>query len=385
MKTISILGSTGSVGTQTLDVVRANREDFAVAALSCHSNIDLLQRQAEEFRVGTVAVFDRERARELRRRTGLMVLEGMEGLIELAKHDAAAMVVNALVGSIGMTPTIAAIGAGKDVALANKETLVSAGEIVMGLAAEKGVRIIPVDSEHSAIFQCLNGEDRGGVRRLILTCSGGAFRECDAEELNGVTAADALRHPCWDMGAKITIDSATLMNKGFEVIEAKMLFGVGYDRIDVVIHPQSIVHSLVEFADSSVLAQLGNPDMRLPIQYALTWPERRESALAPLDLAGIGSLSFSPPDRSLFPCLDYAAEAGAIGGTMPCVLNAANESAVRAFLDGRIGFMDIPRLIRRMMDGHRPNGSPEIEEIVELDAVIKKETLELSGRETAHA
>ncbi len=378
MKTIIILGSTGSVGTQTLDVVRKNREHFTIAALSCHSNIDVLQKQAEEFHVRTVAVYDHERARELRRRSGLKVLDGIEGMMELARLNPVTMLVNALVGSIGIMPTIAAIDAGTDVALANKETLVSAGEIVMGLAGRRGVRIIPVDSEHSAIFQCLNGEDQGGVRRLILTCSGGPFRERGTDDLESVTAAEALRHPRWEMGAKITIDSATLMNKGFEVIEAKMLFDIAYDRIDVVIHPQSIIHSMVEFADRSVLAQLSNPDMRLPIQYALTWPERRESPLAPIDLAGIGDLSFSAPDRTRFPCLDYAVEAGLAGGTMPCVLNAANESAVRAFLGGGIGFMDIPRLIRRMMDGHRPNPAPEIEEIIALDAIIKNETLKLA-------
>jgi 1-deoxy-D-xylulose-5-phosphate reductoisomerase len=284
------------------------------------------------------------------------------------------MVVNSLVGSIGIRPTIRAIKSGKDVALANKETLVTAGEIIMGLAREHDTLIYPVDSEHSAIFQCLHGEDHGGIERIIITCSGGAFRDRKKEELPCLLPGDALRHPSWSMGEKITIDSATLMNKGFEVIEARMLFGVDYNRIEVVIHPQSIIHSLVEFADRSVLAQLSSPDMRLPIQYALTYPDRIETGLKPLDLARIRTLTFSPPDTGRFPCLDYAYEAGRIGGTMPCVLNAANEVAVRAFLQGAIGFTDIPAIIRRKLDDHAPVTDPGIDEILELDERIKRET-----------
>jgi 1-deoxy-D-xylulose-5-phosphate reductoisomerase len=269
---------------------------------------------------------------------------------------------------------VSAIMGGKIVALANKETLVSAGEPVMELARKKGASIVPVDSEHSAIFQCLQGQKAAGVKRLIITCSGGAFRNLSKEALYRMTAADALKHPNWDMGAKITIDSATLMNKGFEIIEARMLFGVDYDHIDIVIHPQSIIHSLVEFVDYSVLAQLSCPDMRIPIQYALTYPARVKSDCKPIDLAGLKELSFSAPDTDRFPCVKYAVEAGKTGGTMPCVLNAANEIAVKAFLAGRIGFMDIPELVRRKLDDHIPIMNPRIEEIIALDERIKKET-----------
>jgi 1-deoxy-D-xylulose-5-phosphate reductoisomerase len=385
MKHISILGSTGSIGLQTLEVIRRNREEYAVAGLCCNSNIDLLELQIAEFGVKTAAVFDEDRARELRRRTGIDVLSGLDGIIELAKHDRAELVLNSLVGSVGILPTVAAINSGRDVALANKETLVSAGEIVMGLARKRDVAIIPVDSEHSAVFQCLNGERRAGVRRILLTCSGGAFRQTGKEELYRMTADDALRHPSWNMGAKITIDSATLMNKGFEVIEARMLFDIGYEAIDVVIHPQSIIHSLVEFADSSVIAQLSHPDMRLPIQYALTHPDRSSTGLASIDLAAIGTLSFSAPDYDRFPCLEYAIEAGKAGGSLPCVLNAANEAAVAAFLAGRIGFMDIPSLVRQALDEHVPSAEPDLEEIIELDGRIKGEIASrLHVGETCH-
>ncbi|HPL18834.1 MAG TPA: 1-deoxy-D-xylulose-5-phosphate reductoisomerase [Spirochaetota bacterium] len=372
MKRITILGCTGSIGLQTLDVIRRNRNDFAVAGLCCHSSIDIMERQIAEFGVTLAAVFDEDRARELRRRTGIEVLTGLEGIIELAELDRADMVLNALVGSIGILPTEAAIRSGKDVALANKETLVSAGDIIMGRAREKGVSILPVDSEHSALFQCLNGENHKAVRRLLLTCSGGAFRDTPHEELQHMTAEDALKHPSWNMGPKITVDSATLMNKGFEVIEARMLFDTDYDAIDVVIHPQSIIHSLVEFVDNSVLAQLGYPDMRLPIQYALTYPERTSAEPAPLDLAALGALTFRSPDLDRFPCLAYAIEAGKTGGTMPCVLNAANEAAVQAFLAGRIGFMDIAALVREALDGHAPSARPDLDEIIELDLRIKR-------------
>jgi len=331
-----------------------------------------MERQIAEFGVTLAAVFDEDRARELRRRTGIEVLTGLEGIIELAELDRADMVLNALVGSIGILPTEAAIRSGKDVALANKETLVSAGDIIMGRAREKGVSILPVDSEHSALFQCLNGENHKAVRRLLLTCSGGAFRDTPHEELQHMTAEDALKHPSWNMGPKITVDSATLMNKGFEVIEARMLFDTDYDAIDVVIHPQSIIHSLVEFVDNSVLAQLGYPDMRLPIQYALTYPERTSAEPAPLDLAALGALTFRSPDLDRFPCLAYAIEAGKTGGTMPCVLNAANEAAVQAFLAGRIGFMDIAALVREALDGHAPSARPDLDEIIELDLRIKR-------------
>jgi 1-deoxy-D-xylulose-5-phosphate reductoisomerase len=374
MKNIAILGSTGSIGLQTLDVIRQNRTNYRVSALSCDSNIDLLESQIREFDVKIAAVGNEKLAKELRHRTGIEVLEGLAGISELASLDSADLVLNSLVGSVGIRPTVSALMSGKTVALANKETLVSAGEPVMELARKKGAAIVPVDSEHSAIFQCLQGEDAASVKRLIITCSGGAFRNLSKEVLYGMTAADALKHPNWDMGAKITIDSATLMNKGFEVIEARMLFGVDYDDIDIVIHPQSIIHSLVEFVDYSVLAQLSYPDMRIPIQYALTYPARVKSSCRPIDLAGLKELSFSAPDTDRFPCVKYAVEAGKTGGTMPCVLNAANEIAVKAFLAGRIGFMDIPDLVRRKLDDHKPVMNPQIEEIIALDGRIKKET-----------
>jgi 1-deoxy-D-xylulose-5-phosphate reductoisomerase len=379
MKRVTILGSTGSIGRQTLDVIRENRESFSVAALGCGSNIDLLERQISEFDVKTVAVFDEMKAMELRARVNVDVLSGLNGIVEAAKVDSADVVLNALVGSIGIRPTMAALEAGKNVALANKETLVSAGIPVMEAANRFGAMIFPVDSEHSAIFQCLNGENAKSVRRLILTCSGGSFRNHSREELRRVSAEDALRHPSWSMGGKITVDSATLMNKGFEVIEAKMLFGVDYDGIEVVIHPQSIIHSLVEFADYSVLAQLSLPDMRIPIQYALTYPERMEGCSRPLDLAALGELTFYSPDAERFPCIKYAIEAGRAGGSMPCVLNAANEVAVRAFLAGRIGFMEIPDIIRRKLDAHVPIANPDIDGLIELDGRVKRETMEELG------
>ena len=374
MKNIAILGSTGSIGLQALDVIRNNREDFAVAALCCDTNIEILERQIREFNVKIVAVCNKEQARNLRRRVCIDVLSGLEGVVELTKLGPVDLVLNSLVGSIGIRPTIAAIAGGKNVALANKETLVSAGEAVMALAKKHGVFLFPVDSEHSAIFQCLNGEKKRHIKKLIITCSGGAFRDRRKDELYNVSAGDALKHPNWSMGEKITIDSATLMNKGFEVIEARMLFDVDYDDIKVVVHPQSIIHSLVEFVDNSVMAQLSCPDMRIPIQYALTYPERAACSGKSLDLAGISYLSFAAPDTSRFPCIDYAIEAGKTGGTLPCVLNAANEIAVRAFLAGRIGFMDIPDLIRRKLDEHEPIMDPDIDEILAVDERIKRET-----------
>lgn len=371
MKEIIILGSTGSIGVQALDVIRRHRDEYTVAGLACYSNTDLLERQIAEFGVSAAAVFDEVRARDLARSTGIDVLPGMDGIIELAGGGPGTLVLNAMVGSVGIRPTVAAIESGADVALANKETLVSAGNIVMDLAREKGVSIIPVDSEHSAVFQCLHGEDHPALRRILLTCSGGAFRNAAKEDLYRMTAAEALRHPRWNMGAKITVDSATLMNKGLEIIEARMLFDTDYDAIDVLIHPQSIIHSLVEFVDGSMLAQLGNPDMRIPIQYALSYPERSESGCAPLDLVAAGELSFFAPDYERFPCLAYARDAGKAGGTMPCVLNAANEAAVHAFLAGSIGFMDIPALVREALDDHQVTTRPDLEEIIALDRDIK--------------
>ncbi len=371
MKSLSILGSTGSVGTQTLDVVRHNPGKYKVAALSCSSRIDILMKQIEEFSPEVVCVFDEKKADMLKAKADVEVVSGMKGLISVSRLKAADTVVNSLVGSIGVMPTIEAINAGKNIALANKETLVTAGEIVMDLVKSRGVELKPIDSEHSAIFQCLQGESMKDLKRLIITCSGGAFRDWKKEQLSNAKARDALKHPNWDMGNKITIDSATLMNKGFEVIEAKMLFGVDYENIDVVLHPQSIIHSLVEYSDTSVIAQLGWPDMKIPIQYALSHPGRIANGFKPLDLVKVSRLDFRQPDLERFPCLGYAYEAGRSGGTMPAVVNAANEIAVAAFLKDRIGFMDIPRLIREAMDSQKIIRHPDIDDILETDKNVK--------------
>ncbi len=372
MKSISILGSTGSIGTQALDVIKNNPSEFKVKSLSCNGNIELLQKQISEFKPEVACVFDEEKADLLK--VDVPVYSGMEGLIKLAKLDSADTVLNSLVGSIGVMPTVEAIKAGKNIALANKETLVTAGEIVMDLVSKNNVSLKPIDSEHSAIFQCLNGEKKEDVKRIIITCSGGAFRDKTIEELKSVKAADALKHPNWDMGNKITIDCATLMNKGFEVIEAKMLFGVDYDNIDVVIHHQSIIHSLVEFKDTSVIAQLGWPDMKIPIQYALSHPKRFSNNLESLDLLKVFQLNFEKPDLEKFPCLKYAYEAGKIGGTVPCVMNAANEVAVAGFLQGKIGFLDIPKLIKEAMDEHKNINNPELDDVLEVDKKVKDNT-----------
>jgi 1-deoxy-D-xylulose-5-phosphate reductoisomerase len=371
MKKISILGSTGSIGTQALEVIRNNPSEFKIKGLSCNSDIELLKKQIKEFRPEAVAVFNEEKADELKKSVDIGVFSGMKGLIEIAKLDSADTVINSLVGSIGVLPTVGGIKAKKKILLANKETLVTAGEIVISLAKKNNVEIIPIDSEHSAIFQCVKGEDRKDIKRIIITCSGGAFRNKTKEELLKVTKDEALRHPNWSMGEKITIDSATLMNKGFEVIEAKMLFGVDYENIAVVIHPESIVHSLVEFKDTSVIAQLGWPDMKLPIQYALTHPKRMENNFKSLNLLRASKLNFSAPDLERFPCLKYAYEAGRTGGTMPCVMNAANEAAVRAFLDRKIKFMDMPRLIKEQMDKHKTIKNPGLDDILEVDRKVK--------------
>ncbi len=369
MKRVVILGSTGSIGTQALQIVRNNPSRFQVKALACNSNIGLLAKQIEEFSPEAVAVFEKEKADSLR--ADIPVLSGMEGLAKLASLDSCDIVLNSMVGSIGIVPTVEAIKASKDVALANKETLVAAGRIVMQLAKKKGVQLTPIDSEHSAIFQCLKGEDSKDIRKIILTCSGGSFRDRSAAQLKNVTKEDALKHPNWNMGAKITIDSATLMNKGLEVIEAHHLFKVDYGDIDVVIHPQSIVHSLVEFKDTSVLAQLGWPDMKIPIQYALSYPKRFASEHRSLNLAQLKSLDFREPDLDLFPCLGYAYEAGKAGGTMPAAMNAANEVAVRAFLDNKIGFLDIAERIKETLDNHKIIKQPSLDQILEVDKRIK--------------
>ena len=345
MKTISILGSTGSIGTQTLDVISRHPGDFSVAALTAGTNIDLLEKQIRMFRPAVAAVADEEKAQELRLRLKDMeirILSGMDGMIEAVTLPQTDIVVTAVVGMIGIRPTLEAIRAGKDIALANKETLVTAGHLVMKEAADRGVQILPVDSEHSAIFQSLQGSRRSQIRRILLTASGGPFRGKTRSELGTVTLADALHHPNWVMGKKITIDSATMVNKGLEVIEAKWLFDVEPDQIQILVHPQSVVHSAVEFADNAVIAQLGTPDMRLPIQYALFYPERKPLGTEPLDLFSVRDLSFEKPDLDTFRGPAFAYEAIRTGGSMPTVMNAANEKAVDLFLHEKIGFWICP-------------------------------------------
>ena len=367
MKRLSILGSTGSIGRNTLEVVSNHPDKFRVKALAVGNNIDLLAKQINAFRPEVVAVFDEGSARDLRKDfPGLKVLSGEEGLVEAATLDDVDMVVSAIVGSPGLAPTYAAIKAGKDIALATKEALVMAGRIIMSEAARNNVKILPVDSEHSAIFQCLEGRDMEDVKKIILTASGGAFLRKSVSELEYVTPADALKHPNWDMGRKITIDSATLMNKGLEVIEAFWLFGVPLEKIGVIIHPQSIVHSMVEFIDGSVIAQLSMPDMKGPIAYALSYPDRFGDVLKPMNLAEIRELTFEDPDMEKYRSLTLTFDALRAGGTMPCVLNAANETAVAAFLDEEIGFTDIYRVVSDTMASHEVSGGDTIEEVIEV-------------------
>jgi 1-deoxy-D-xylulose-5-phosphate reductoisomerase len=359
MKKIAILGSTGSIGRSTLEVVASNRENYKVVALSAGKNIELLAQQIRSFRPEVVAVADKKSADTLSKRVdSVEILSGAEGINYVASYEGSDFVISSIVGSAGLMPTLAAIRAGKTVGLANKEALVMAGEIVMRESREKRKRIIPVDSEHSAVFQCMEGYKKKEVRRIILTASGGPFFKRKKKDLCHITAEEALKHPNWSMGKKITIDSATLMNKGFEVIEARWLFDLPASRIDVLIHPQSIVHSLVEFRDRCCLAQMSVPDMRGPISYALAYPSRLDDPIPGLDLDVMGPLTFKRPDNGRFPCLSYAYEAIETGGTMPCVLNASNEVAVNAFLQDRIGFNDIPFVIRRTLDSHtvRPAG-----------------------------
>lgn len=368
---ISILGSTGSIGTQTLEVVR-EIGGIGVRALTAGKNIDMLEAQAREFKPELVCVMDKEKASELKNRlsgTGTEVLAGMEGLIAAAVLPSADTVVNSVVGNIGLRPTVEAIKAGKDIALANKETLVTSGELIMRLIKENNVHMYPVDSEHSAIFQSLQGNDGNRIENIWLTASGGPFR--GRSDLSGVTLEDALHHPNWSMGKKITIDSATMMNKGLEVIEAKWLFNVDLDRIKVVVHPQSIVHSMVEYEDGAVIAQLGVPDMKVPIQYALTYPKRIKNSFPKLDFFERNTLTFEKPDMKVFRCLALAFEAIKTGGTMPAVLNAANEAAVAKFIDGRIGFTDIPLLIEKAMNAYTVKYDYTLDDVLEADAYAR--------------
>lgn len=366
MKTIAILGSTGSIGTQTLEVVSAN-QDLKVAALAAGRNIKLLEEQIRQFHPKKAAVWEEDAARELKaavRDLDVEILCGMEGLLEISAMPETEILVTAIVGMIGILPTIEAIKAGKDIALANKETLVTAGHIIMPLAEEYGVRILPVDSEHSAIFQSLNGEDKRAVSKILLTASGGPFRGKKRADLENVRVEDALKHPNWAMGQKITIDSATLVNKGLEVMEAKWLFGTGLDQIQVVVQPQSVIHSMVEYTDGAVIAQLGTPDMKLPIQYALYYPERKYLSGERLDFFKLGRLTFEEPDMETFLGLKLAFQAARAGGSMPTVFNAANERAVSKFLHKRIRFLDIYEIITACMQEHRLIENPTVEEIL---------------------
>lgn len=374
-KRVAILGSTGSIGVNTLNVIRDHRSNFKVVALSARKNTGLLLKQTKEFKPEMVAIADEECAERFRKQTAskIKVVSGIEGMMQIASLGTVDIVVSAIVGAAGLLPTIEAIKAGKTIALANKEVLVTAGEIVMRMAEKCKVKIIPVDSEHSALFQCLQGEDRNNIKRLILTASGGPFLNHHADRLHKVSIREALNHPRWDMGQKVTIDSATMMNKGFEVIEAHWLFGVELDKIEVVIHPQSIIHSMVEFNDGTILAQMSEPDMRLPIQYALTYPLRMERKIKKFDFIKNGNLTFSPPDYKRFPCLKLAYKAAETGGTMPTVLNAANEVAVSRFLKNEIRFTDIPKLIQKSMSSHKFLENPDIDDILEVDKAIRKE------------
>ena len=372
MKHVAIIGSTGSIGTQTLEIARWN-QDIKICALSAGRNIDLLEKQAREFRPEIVGLWDEKLADELKDRLkdmDIRVVSGMDGLIEIAEYKTSDILVTAIVGMIGIRPTVAAIKAGKDIALANKETLVTAGHIIMPLAKEKGVSILPVDSEHSAIFQSLQGNTHDSIEKILLTASGGPFRGKSREFLKHVKLEDALKHPNWSMGRKITIDSATMVNKGLEVIEAKWLFDVAPENIQVVIQPQSIIHSMVEYKDGAVIAQLGTPDMKLPIQYALFYPERRYMPGDRLDFTKLSSIVIETPDMDTFLGLRYAYEAIGIGGSMPPVFNAANEYAVKQFLDRKIDFLDIYDIIRASMDHHNLIENPDIDEILATEQEV---------------
>ncbi|HEY9617382.1 MAG TPA: 1-deoxy-D-xylulose-5-phosphate reductoisomerase [Microcoleaceae cyanobacterium] len=382
MKAISLLGSTGSIGTQTLDIVTHHPDEFRIVGLASGRNVELLAQQVRQFRPQIVAICEAEKLPELKAAIAdvdpqPIVLAGEEGVIEVARYAEADVVVTGIVGCAGLLPTIAAIEAGKDIALANKETLIAGGPVVLPLVQKHGVKLLPADSEHSAIFQCLQGVPANGLRRVLLTASGGAFRDLPVEQLSQVTVADALKHPNWSMGRKITIDSATLMNKGLEVIEAHFLFGVDYDQIAIVIHPQSIIHSMIELQDTSVLAQLGWADMRLPLLYALSYPERIYTDWEPLDLVKVGSLTFREPDHQKYPCMQLAYAAGRAGGCMPAILNAANEQAVALFLDEKIQFLDIPRLIEQTCDRYHSQNlsTPSLDDILEADRWARQEVL----------
>ena len=371
MKYIAVLGSTGSIGTQTLEVVRANGDELSVVALAAGTSVAKMEEQVREFRPKLACMWTEEAAKELKIKLAdvpeVKVLCGMDGLMEIAADPSSDVVLTAVVGMIGIRPTIAAIEAGKDIALANKETLVTAGHIIMPLAKEKGVQILPVDSEHSAIFQSLNGEPKQKLEKILLTASGGPFRGWTREQMAKIQVEDALKHPNWNMGHKITIDSSTMVNKGLEVMEAKWLFDADLDQIQVVVHPQSIIHSMVQYVDGAIIAQLGTPDMKLPIQYALFYPDRRPMAGKRVDFFELGSITFEKPDPKNFEGLALAYQAARTGGSLPTVFNAANERAVALFLARKIGYLQIPELIRGAMEAHKAVKNPDVREILEAE------------------
>jgi 1-deoxy-D-xylulose-5-phosphate reductoisomerase len=382
LKKISILGSTGSIGQSALSVIEKFPERFTVVALSAGNNVELFEKQVRQFRPSIVSVVSERSAADLKKRCSdlsIRIFSGVEGMIQVAAAEDADITVSAIVGTAGLVPTMAAIRAGKDIALANKEVLVTAGELVMAECQARGVRILPVDSEHSAIFQCLLAGASTDIRKLVLTASGGPFRVFAKKDLENVSPAQALKHPNWSMGRKITIDSATLMNKGLEVIEARWLFDIAPGKIKVLVHPQSIVHSMVEYHDGAVVAQLGMPDMKGPIAYALSYPERLSDVSPALNLAKVGTLTFEEPDLDRFPCLAYAFDALKAGGTMPAVLSAANEVAVKYFLEEKIGYADIARVIRATMDVHTPSNIKTVEDALKADLWARHEAEKIIG------
>ncbi|KAI5059906.1 hypothetical protein GOP47_0024326 [Adiantum capillus-veneris] len=391
-KPLSLIGSTGSIGTQTLDIVAEHPDKFRIVALAAGSNVTLLADQVRRFKPSLVAIKNVSLVPEIREAIADLdhkpeIVAGDEGIVEVARHPEAVSVVTGIVGCAGLKPTVAAIEAGKDIALANKETLIAGGPYVLPLAKKHNIKILPADSEHSAIFQCIQGLPEGGLRRIILTASGGAFRDWPVEKLKDVKVADALKHPNWSMGRKITVDSATLMNKGLEVIEAHYLFGADYENIEIVVHPQSIIHSMVETQDSSVLAQLGWPDMRLPILYTISWPDRvpcSEITWPRLDFVKMGSLTFRKPDNAKYPAMELAYAAGRAGGTMTGVMSAANEKAVELFLDEKIGYLDIVRVVEETCSKHRQElvSQPSLEEIVHYDLWAREYAAQCSSRRT---
>jgi len=374
MKKISILGSTGSIGTQTLDVVKSHPKEFDVLGLAAFNEVEKILEQIKEFKPEKVCLYEEKAAEELAKKTEVEVVSGIKGLEEIAVMKEVEQVIVSVVGAIGIKPTMKAIQKGKNVALANKETLVAGGEPIMKAVKKTGITLMPIDSEHSALFQCLNGEERSKVSKVIITCSGGPFRGKKIEDFYNATPEQALGHPTWSMGAKITIDSSTLMNKGLEVIEAKWLYDLSFEEIEIVIHPQSLIHSMIEFVDGSIMAQIGTHDMRTPIQYALSYPKRISNKFPRLNLIEAQKMTFEKPDYENFPCLSFAFEAGKIGGTLPAAMNAANEIAVLRFLDKKIKYGQIPEIIKKVMEEHKNRKADSIETVLEADKKAREET-----------